>query len=533
MLRQIVSEVDHADAQRTAAHCAAFGGRDGVILIVEQRVQGTHRQHRQLFQLVEAVDSPEVEGRQGAQRDFAVFVVDIFQRFGRQSNLQAQVRLTHRGDYRIERAVGVAVVDVLDIDAAGRGALLHHQREQLNGFNTLLANAVVLLVLGVQALKLVLIGEEGVIQARDVGRAEQGNIAALQQTGVHQLVDLYPVVHVTNAVGVGTTVVFQHQQAFHFQMPHWVEEGCRAAAHAALRAGFHRGLEMLVERNAAGVEGFAAADRAAQRANAPGVDADAGALGNVFHNRAGGGVDGIQAVAALDQHAGAELTGWGTHAGHDRRRQRDFKGGHRVVETLDIVQTRFARIVREQASGDQNIEELRALINFAGDAVLYQILAFQLFNGCVGEVHVAPVVEETVHLLELFFRVVFQQMMIVFTFLDHLHHVIVERRRLKLTEGFFTQMENRQTRGEVLVIRRVAGDQIRSGFNNGFVDVRGFDTVIELDMGAQLYLGNRNVIQSFCRPIQYAMDFVEIDALGGPVALCHQQTLIHVDFTCP
>ncbi len=50
-------------------------------------------------------------------------------------------------------------------------------------------------------------------------------------------------------------------------------------------------------------------------------------------------------------------------------------------------------------------------------------------------------------------------------------------------------MENRQTRGEVLVIRCVAGDQIRSGFNNGFVDVRGFDAVIELDMGAQLYTG--------------------------------------------
>ena len=533
MLRQIVSEVDHADAQRTAAHCAAFGGRDGVILIVEQRVQGTHRQHRQLFQLVEAVDSPEVEGRQGAQRDFAVFVVDVFQRFSRQSDLQAQVRLAHRGDHRIERAVGVAVVDVLDVDAAGGGALLHHQREQLNRFNALLANAVVLLVLGVQALKLVLIGEEGVIQARDVGRAEQGNVAALQQTGVHQLIDLHPVVHVTNAVGVGTAVVFQHQQAFHFQMPHWVEEGRRAAANAALRAGLHRSLEMFVERNAAGVEGFAAADRAAQRANAAGVDADAGALGNVFHNRAGGGVDGIQAVAALDQHAGAELTGRGTHAGHDRRRQRDFKGRHRVVETLDVVQTRFARVVREQAGSHQNIKELRALINFAGDAVLYQILAFQLLHGSIGEVHVAPVVEETVHLLELFFRVVFQQMMIVFTLLDHLHHVIVKRRRLKLAEGFFTQVEDRQTRGEVLVIRRLAGDQVRSGFNNGFVDVRGFNAVIELDMRAQLYLGNRNVIQSFCRPIQYAMDFVEIDALGGPVALCHQQTLIHVDFTCP
>ena len=52
MLRQIVSEVDHADAQRTTPHCPAFGGRDRVILIVQQRIQGTHRQHRQLFQLV-------------------------------------------------------------------------------------------------------------------------------------------------------------------------------------------------------------------------------------------------------------------------------------------------------------------------------------------------------------------------------------------------------------------------------------------------------------------------------------------------
>jgi hypothetical protein len=63
-------------------------------------------------------------------------------------------------------------------------------------------------------------------------------IAAFQQTGVHQLVDLYAVVHVTNAVGVGTAVVFQHQQAFDFQMPHRVEEGRRTAADAALEQDF-------------------------------------------------------------------------------------------------------------------------------------------------------------------------------------------------------------------------------------------------------------------------------------------------------
>ena len=39
-------------------------------------------------------------------------------------------------------------------------------------------------------------------------------------------------------------------------------------------------------------------------------------------------------------------------------------------------------------------------------------------------------------------------------------------------------------------------------------------------------------MQSFCRPIQNAMDFVEIDALCATVALCHQQILIHVCRTC-
>ena len=41
------------------------------------------------------------------------------------------------------------------------------------------------------------------------------------------------------------------------------------------------------------------------------------------------------------------------------------------------------------------------------------------------------------------------------------------------------------------------------------------------------------LIQPFCRPIQHAVDFIEIDALGATVTLCHQQTLIHVDYTCP
>ncbi|MFP1483911.1 hypothetical protein ACLB1S_20750 [Escherichia coli] len=70
-------------------------------------------------------------------------------------------------------------------------------------------------------------------------------------------------------------------------------------------------------------------------------------------------------------------------------------------------------------------------------------------------------------------------MIIVFAHLDHFHHVVVQRRRLKLAVGFFTQVEDRQARGEILIIRRITGDQVCGRLDNGFVDVRGLDTVIE------------------------------------------------------
>ena len=426
--------------------------------------------------------------------------------------------------------MGVAVVNVLDVDTAGRSTFLHHQGEQIDRLHALLTDAVVFFIFGVQTLELILIGEERVIQARDVGRAEQGDVFPFQQTGVHQLVDLHAVVHVTHAVAFHAAVVLQNQQAFHFQVPHRVEQGRSATAHAALRAGFYCRLEVLVERDTAGVERFTAADRAAKRTDTTGVDADTGTLGNVFHDGAGSRVDGIQAVTALDQHAGAELTGRGAHARHDWRRQRNLERRDRIVETLHVVQTGFAWIIREQAGGHQNIEELGAFVDLTGHTVLNQVFAFELLHRRVGEVHVAPVIDKPVHLLELFFRIVFQQMRVVFAQLNHFHYVIVKLRRLELTVGFFTQVENRQTRSEVLIIRCVAGDQICRCFDNGFVDIRRFDAVVELNVRTQFNLGDRYVVQSFCCPVENSMDFVQIDTLGGTVALCHQQTLIHVGF---
>lgn len=120
------------------------------------------------------------------------------------------------------------------------------------------------------------------------------------------------------------------------------------------------------------------------------------------------------------------------HAGHDRRRQRNLEGGNRVIETFDVIQTSFTRVVGEQASGHQHVQELGAFVDLAADAVLHQILAFQLLDGGIGEVHVAPVIDKGIHLLELFSAVVFQQMLIVFAHLDHASDVGVQLRRFEL-----------------------------------------------------------------------------------------------------
>jgi hypothetical protein len=86
---------------------------------------------------------------------------------------------------------------------------------------------------------------------------------------------------------------------------------------------------------------------------------------------------------------------------------------------------------------------------------------------------------------------------------------VIVKLRLKLAVGFFTQVENRQTCSEVLIIRCFAGDQVRRCFDDRFVDIRRFDAVVELDVGTQFNLGDRYVVQSFCCPVENSMDFVD------------------------
>ena len=112
----------------------------------------------------------------------------------------------------------------------------------------------------IETLELGLIGKEGVVQPGGGRGAEQGDVTALDQALIHQLVELHAIVHVAHPVVLDAAIVFEHQQGFNLQVPQRIEDGGGPTTHAALRAALHRGLEVFVEGNAAGVEGFAATD---------------------------------------------------------------------------------------------------------------------------------------------------------------------------------------------------------------------------------------------------------------------------------
>ena len=66
-------------------------------------------------------------------------------------------------------------------------------------------------------------------------------------------------------------------------------------------------------------------------------------------------------------------------------------------------------------------------------------------------------------------------------------------------------MENRQTRSEVLIIRCVAGDQICRGFDNGFVDIRRFDAVVELNVERSSTWEIDTLFSPSCCPVENSM----------------------------
>ncbi len=91
-------------------------------------------------------------------------------------------------------------------------------------------------------------------------------------------------------------------------------------------------------------------------------------------------------------------------------------------------------------------------------------------------------VDKSVHLLELFRAVIFQQVRVIFAQIDHAFDLLDQLRRLELAVGFFTQVEDGQAGGHVLVIRRITRDQVSGRLDHRFMNVGGANTFVELDV---------------------------------------------------
>ncbi|XMR37201.1 hypothetical protein ACLK2C_11920 [Escherichia coli] len=158
-------------------------------------------------------------------------------------------------------------------------------------------------------------------------------------------------------------------------------------------------------------------------------------------------------------------------------------------------------------------------------------MPFQLFDCRVGEIHVARVIQMGVQLFEFGLGVVFQQVLVVLAHVHQTSHVLVEVGRFELAVGLLAQVEDGQTGCHVLVVRGLLGDEVSHHLVDGFVNVSGTDTVIELDVGFELYLGDRRC-RALRRPSPAHGEFYPNDGFFVSVTLRHQQILIHVCRTC-
>ena len=113
-----------------------------------------------------------------------------------------------------------------------------------------------------------------------------------------------------------------------------------------------------------------------------------------------------------------------------------------------------------------------------------------------------------IQLVKLFAAVIFDDVAVVFARIGEFFNMVEEMRRFELAVSDFAQVENRQTRGEILIVGRILRNQVGSRLDDGFVDVVGADAVVKLNVRFELDLRYGNVSQAFRRPSNDAVDFV-------------------------
>ena len=91
--------------------------------------------------------------------------------------------------------MGIAVVDILQINTAGTGALIHKGTEELDCFDALFANGVVRLVFHIELFEEILILKKGIVKTEDFEEIAELAVRALDSLLSYQN---YPILAAEN-----------------------------------------------------------------------------------------------------------------------------------------------------------------------------------------------------------------------------------------------------------------------------------------------------------------------------------------------
>ena len=457
ILSEEVSKTDNTNTEGTACLGCCFSTGNGITLVIDQSIQTTDSDITEILQFFQAVDLADVDSRQDAQGDLTVGIIDVVERFGGEGDLLTQVAHV---DGNVETAVGVAVVNVHDVDATGLGTLFHQGKEQVTSGDGLAGDQSVGLILLVESIELRL--SEGIIQTGNITRGEQGDVLVADEAGVEQLGDLDGVIQFANTVVFGTLVVLENDDVFDLFMPDGEVNGSRTTTDSILGTAANGCFELLQERDDSSVRHFATTNLVTESTDATGVDTNTSTLRGIVTNSHVRREDAIEGVVCLNKDATRILTNRSTHACHNGRRNIDKVTRHSVVVTLNKTQANVWSITVENRGSDEHVHELGSLEDLPSGAVLTEILVIDLTETCVGELEVAVVVDVGIEFSQFLIGIIIKDSRVVDATLDAVVNLLAQSRSFPAaTIDGLTQGEQQQTCCNILIVGILQGDQVR------------------------------------------------------------------------
>jgi len=146
VLHFVIAQTNVSNAQRTPCKGATTCCSDGILLIIDQFFQTPYSEITKFFHLIKRTDLTNVDGRQNTQSNLTCIIIDVIDGICRESDLLTQVGHIN---LVLEGGVGVAVVDIHNVNTTSLSTFLQKIEDQFLGTDCLTGNGLIFLVSGV------------------------------------------------------------------------------------------------------------------------------------------------------------------------------------------------------------------------------------------------------------------------------------------------------------------------------------------------------------------------------------------------